>query len=145
MTLLPSYPGGLDLTALMEIVSPGIAGQGVNYSGTLPVIAALLNGAGFSAPTFIKTAGSYASVATDTRILSDLSVAGAVNVTMLASSSYTQPILVKDVTGTLSAGNPLTITFSGSQKLDGQSSVVLNTAYQWIWLNPLAAGGFYET
>ena len=32
MTDLPAYTGGLDLTALLEIVSPGNASQGVNYS-----------------------------------------------------------------------------------------------------------------
>ncbi len=32
MTDLPAYTGGLDLTALFEIVSPGNAAQGVNYS-----------------------------------------------------------------------------------------------------------------
>jgi hypothetical protein len=145
MTDLPSYPGGIDLTALVEIVSPGTAAAGVNYSITSLALAALLNGAQFGAPTIIKAGPSYASVATDTRILSNLTLAGALTVTMLASSSYAQPILIKDIAGNVSAVNTLTINFSGGQLMDGLPSVTLTSPYQWIWLNPLASGGFYET
>lgn len=35
MTDLPPYPGGVDLTALFEIVSPGNAKDGINYSITV--------------------------------------------------------------------------------------------------------------
>ena len=75
----------------------------------------------------------------------NLTVAAPFTITLLSSTSYSQPILIKDIKGNLSGTNTLTINFSGGQQMDGQSSVVLSSAYQWIWLNPLAAGGFYET
>jgi hypothetical protein len=53
MTDLPVYAGGLDLTALLEIVSPGLAATGVNYSITLKLLAALINQAIVSQPTIV--------------------------------------------------------------------------------------------
>jgi hypothetical protein len=35
MTDLPAYPGTVDLTALIMLVSPGTAAAGINYSITL--------------------------------------------------------------------------------------------------------------
>ena len=145
MTDLPAYPGTLDLTALFEIVSPGTAAGGVNYGITSLQLAALLFGSQFSNPTFLKTGTSYQSVATDTRILSQLSAPAPFTITMLPSANYSQPILIKDILGTWGPTNTMTINFSGGQTMDGQSSLVFSSPYQWIWLNPLAAGGFYET
>ena len=145
MTDLPAYGGALDLTALFEIVSPGTAAAGVNYGITAPQLAALLFGSQYSSPTILKTGTSYASVATDTRILSDLTSPAPFTITMLSCAAYSQPILIKDILGTWGATNTMTINFAGSEKMDGQSSLVFSSPYQWIWLNPLASGGFYET
>lgn len=143
MTDLPAYPGTFDLTALLEIVSPGTAANGVNYAITPVQLAALILGA--QKPTELKTGTSYASVATDTRILSELTVPTPFTLTMLASASYTQPILVKDNLGTWGPVNTFTINFSGGQTMDGQASLVFSTPYQWIWLNPSPLGGFYAS
>jgi len=143
MTDLPAYPGTFDLTALLEIVSPGNAANGVNYAITPPQLAALIFGS--QSPTIITAGTSYVSVATDSRILSKLTVAAPFTLTMLASSSYTQPILIKDIAGNWSGTNTFTINFSAGQKMDGQSSLVFSSPYSWITLNPLASGGFYET
>jgi hypothetical protein len=145
MTDLPAYPGTVDLTALFEIVSPGTAANGVNYGINTPQLASLLFAGQFSTPTILKTGTSYASVATDTRILSNLTVAAPFTLTMLSSASYSQPILIKDIAGNWGPTNTFTINFSGGQTMDGQASLVFSSPYQWIWLNPLTTGGFYET
>jgi hypothetical protein len=143
MTDLPSYPGGIDLTALFEIVSPGSAAAGVNYNITSAALAALLNGAQFASPTFVLSGATYNSAGTDTRILVNKTVGSATSVVLLSSASYSQPVLVKDLKGDAGTNN-ITITFSGGQLFDGLSSIVINNPYGYIWLNPLAAGGWYD-
>ena len=135
--------GPLTGTEVMYIVSPGNAAQGQSYQITTAVLATFFGS--FSFPTIIKTGSSYNSVASDTRILMDLTVVTPFTITLLNSSSYTQPILIKDIIGNLSGTNTVTINFSGGQLADGLSSIVLTTPYDGIWLNPLAAGGFYVT
>jgi hypothetical protein len=75
----------------------------------------------------------------------NLTVAAPFTITMLPSASYFQPILIKDIAGNLSGTNTLTVNFSSGQTMDGVASLVFSSPYQWIWLNPLASGGFYET
>ncbi len=145
MTDLPAYPGTVDLTALFEIVSPGTAANGVNYGITVPQLGTLVNAGLFSLPTILTTGTTYASVGTDTRILSNLTTAAPFTLTLLSSSSYSQPVLIKDIAGNWGAVNTFTINFFGSQKADGQSSLTFSSPYQWTWLNPLSSGGFYQT
>jgi hypothetical protein len=135
--------GPLDPTAVLDIVSPGNATEGNSFQVSLATLATFFGS--FINPTILKTGTSYASVGTDTRILLELSAASAFTITLLASSSYTQPILVKDVFGTVSESDELTILFSNGQTADGQTSVVLRDAYAGIWLNPLTAGNWYLT
>ena len=141
MTDLPAYPGTLDFTGLMEIVSPGNAIAGNNYGITLAQLALI---AGSGGPLTIITSGaSYPSVQTDTRILVNKTVGSATAITLLAGSSYFQPILVKDVKGDANTHN-ITINFPGTY--DGlPSPLVINSAYGWIWFNPLPNGNFYAT
>jgi hypothetical protein len=135
--------GPLDSTAVLYIVSPGNATAGNSFQVSLSTLGTFFGS--FINPTILKTGTSYASVGTDTRILLELSAASAFTITLLASSSYTQPILVKDVFGTVSESDELTILFSNGQTADGQTSVVLRDAYAGIWLNPLTAGNWYLT
>ena len=145
MTDLPSYTGGLDLTALLELVSPGTAAAGVNYAITLKLLAALINQAITSQPTIV-TATTYNSVASDTRILVDYPSPEPGTVNLLASTSYTQPILVKDYNGTASLTNPITINMNGSDTYDGQSSVQITNPFGFFWFIPKPnGGGFYES
>ncbi len=134
--------GPLDSSAVMYIVSPGNVAHGSSYQVSLNTLGTFFGS--FGTPTIVL-AGPYASVSTDTRILLDYTVAAPTTLTMLASSSYTQPILIKDINGSLSGVNTTTISFSGGQLADGQATIVLQTAYAGIWLNPLQAGGFYIT
>lgn len=144
MTDLPSYTGGLDLTALLELVSPGNAANGVNYAITLKLLAALINQAIVGQPTIV-TATTYNSVASDTRILVDYPSPEPGTVNMLVSTSYTQPILVKDYAGTASIANPITVNMKGTDTYDGQASVQITNPYGFFWFNPKPnGGGFYE-
>jgi len=95
MTDLPAYTGAIDLTALLEFVSPGNANTAVNYKITLALLSAFVNQAISATPTIV-TATTYASLATDTRILVELAAPATCTITLLASTSYKQPILIKD-------------------------------------------------
>lgn len=140
MTDLPSYPGTGDLTALMEIVSPGNVEEGVNYAISLAELALIIGGGGNS-PTFVTSGSTYDSVATDTRILVDKTVGSPTTINLLGGALYSQRVLVKDLKGD-AATNPITVTFPGT--FDGVASpLTINTNYGWIWFNPLAAGNFY--
>jgi hypothetical protein len=141
MTDLPAYPGTFDLTALMEIVSPGTASGGVNYGITLAQLALIVASGG--APTIILSGATYNSVATDTRILVDKTVGGVITVNLLAATSYFQPVLIKDIKGDADINN-ITVAFSGTY--DGAASpLTISTQYGWIWMNPLASGNWYAT
>ncbi len=142
MTDLPAYSGAVDLTALMEIVSPGTAANGVNYAITIAQLAVLIPAIQFT-PTFVTSGATYNSVATDTRILVNKTVGSATSVVLLGSASYSQPVLVKDLKGD-SDTNPITVTFAGGQTMDGLTSVVINNPYGYFWFNPLTAGGWYD-
>ena len=142
MTDLPSYPGGNDPTALFEVVSPGNAEEGVNYSIRADEMAVLI-GAPIYVNKVITSGASYNSINTDTRILIDKTVGSATSVVLLPGADYGQPILVKDAKGDADV-NPITITFSGGELMDGLTEVVINTPYGFYWFNPLP-DGFYGT
>jgi hypothetical protein len=141
MTDLPAYPGTLDLTALMEIVSPGSAAAGVNYAISLAQLALIVGGG--SALTIITSGATYPSVQTDTRILVNKTVGSPTAITLLAAGSYFQPVLVKDLKGDAGTNN-ITVNFPGT--FDGIASpLTINTNYGFIWFNPLPTGNFYAT
>lgn len=138
--------GPLDGTAVIDIVSPGNAALGNSYQVTLNTLATFFGS--FGTPTVVQAGATYNSVVADTRILIDLTVAGALSIVMLSSSSYTQPVLIKDIKGNVDPTHTATITFSGGELADGQTSIPLQTAYAGVWLNPLPASvgtGFYVT
>jgi hypothetical protein len=139
MTDLPAYPGSADFTALMEIVSPGSAALGINYSITLAQLALIIGSGGL--PTIITAGATYNSVQTDTRILVNKTVGSATAVNLLSAASYFQPVLVKDLKGDADA-NPITVNFSGTY--DGIASpLTINTQFGFIWFYPLASGNWY--
>lgn len=139
MTDLPAYPGNVDFTALMEIVSPGSAALGLNYGITLAQLALIIGSGG--APTIITSGSTYNSVQTDTRILVNKTIGSATAITLLGAAQYFQPILIKDVKGDADA-NPITVNFVGTY--DGVASpLTINTQFGWIWMNPLVTGNWY--
>ena len=141
MTDLPAYPGTFDLTALVEVVSPGTAVGGVNYGATFAQLIQII-GNGYN-PTIVTSGSTYNSVATDTRILINKTVGGIITVNLLAASPYAQPVLIKDIKGDADVNN-ITVAFSGTY--DGAASpLTISTQYGWIWMNPLASGNWYAT
>lgn len=137
--------GTLDGTAVIPIVSPGNVTSGNSYQVTLNTLSTFFASSATLSPTIITSGPTYASVATDFRILVDLTVSGVLTITMLPSSNYTRPILIKDIKGNVDAINTVTTNFSGGQLADGLSTIVLSNAYAGFVLNPLVAGGFYIT
>lgn len=139
MTDLPAYPLAVDPAALMEIVSPGNAAEGVNYAITIAQLGLIVGGNG--SPTIILAGSSYNSVNTDTKILVDKTSGSVTTINLLAGSAYFGPVLVKDLKGDADV-NPITITFPGTY--DGVSSpITINTQYGYVWFYPLEAGNFY--
>jgi hypothetical protein len=142
MTDLPAYPGTLDVTALMEIVSPGNVVSGVNYRISIAQLALIVGSGSSAALTIITSGASYNSVQTDTRILVNKTVGSPTTIALLAASNYFQPVLVKDLKRDADV-NPITITFPGTY--DGAASpLTINTQGGWIWFNPLPTGNFYD-
>ena len=141
MTDLPAYPGTFDLTALVEVVSPGNAANGVNYAATFAQLIQII-GSGYN-PTFVLSGSTYNSVATDTRILVNKTVGSATTVALLAATSYSQPIIIKDIKGDADVNN-IMVTFAGTY--DGAASpLVITVQYGWITMNPLPNGNWYAT
>lgn len=135
--------GTLDPTSVLPIVSPGNASQGNSYQVSLTVLAGFFSGFVYSSPTFVTSGTTYNSVASDSRILVNKSIGSATSVVLLSSSSYAGPVLVKDLKGDAGT-NPITVTFSSGQLIDGLSDVVINNPYGYFWFNPLTAGGWYD-
>lgn len=143
ITSLTTLTGALTGSELMYIVSPGNVASGVSYNITTDTLATFFSIFIANTPTIITSGSSYPSVATDTRILVDKTSGSATSIVMLASNQYSLPVLIKDLKGD-SATNPITITFSGGQLFDGLSDIVINNPYGYVWLNPLASGGWYD-
>jgi hypothetical protein len=137
ITSLPVLPLALTGTEVMEIVSPGNANAGNSYQATTATFAAFY--AAYSAlnRTVITSGATYNAVTTDTQIFVDKTV-GSVTQILLPPSltmAYASAILIKDWKGD-AATNPITIVFSSSETCDGQTSVVINNAYGWVYLLP---------
>jgi hypothetical protein len=135
--------GALTGSEVMYIVSPGNAQSGNSYQIKTSTLAAFFTASLVGAPTIIRSGDTYDSVATDTRILVNKTVGSATSVVLLTSQSYTFPVLVKDLKGD-SATNPITVTFSSGQTIDGLSSVTINNPFGYFWFNPLASGNWYD-
>lgn len=143
ITSLTELTGILDGTSIVYLVSPGSVSTGNSYKVKLTTLAAYFNAAAFGTPTFVTSGLSYNSVATDTRILVNKTIGSATSVVLLTSTQYSLPVLVKDLKGDADS-NPITVTFSGGQTMDGLSNVVISNPYGYFWFNPLAAGGWYD-
>lgn len=128
---------------LMYIVSPGNNAQGQSYAIATSTLALYFSGSAFGTPTIVTSGATYNSIATDTRILINKTIGSATSVVLLASASYSAPVLVKDLKGDAGT-NPITVTFSSGQLIDGLSNVVINNPFGYFWFNPLAAGGWYD-
>lgn len=136
---------------VMEIVSPGNEAEGNNFQVTLDVLAAFFSSYPYLNTTIIETGATsgtpYIIQQTDTRILVDKTVGAATYIEApLAATMLSQfPVLIKDWKGDAPTNN-ITITFADPAGCDGQSSVVIDTAYGWVTINPdPGGGGWYES
>lgn len=132
-----------DGTAVMYIVSPGSADLGISYQISLTTLASYFNAQAAGAPTFVTSGSVYNSVSSDYRILVNKTVGSATSIILLPSADYNHPILVKDLKGDADV-NPITVTFSNGQLIDGLSQIVIENPYGYFWFNPLDAGGWYD-
>ena len=81
---------------------------------------------------------------TDTRIVVDKTIGSPTSIVVpLASAmAYPFPVIIKDGKGDAGNGtNLITITFTGGQLIDGQSSIVIDNAYGWVTINPFPVTG----
>ena len=143
LTSLAAFTGFLPATALLMVVTPGNAAQGVNYSITFAQMA--LNVINGLAPTIITAAiASYAVSTTDSTVLINKTVAASTQLVLPSGASKVGSVLVKDLKG--NAGTfTTTITFSGGETADGLTVVPINVDYGAWRFTPLASGGYYIT
>lgn len=146
MTSFDPVPAPITGTELMWMVQPGNVAQGVLYNVQVNVIAAFSAAFPFLNTTVI-TAGAtnvspYFVTTTDTRILFNKTLASPSFAVLPGAASMAFPfgILFKDLKGD-AATNPITITFTGGELCDGQTSVVINNAFGWVTINPVPGGG----
>lgn len=148
MTDLPLFTGGaLDGTELFEVVAPGNAEFGVNYSITSGQLAFLI-------PIIIYQPKFLTAGANDpgdplvvgpsvTRLLVNKTVGSATYLQLDLASTFRLPLLIKDLKGD-SDVNPITVTFSDGETIDGLTEVVISNKFGYFWFNPLAAGNWYD-
>ena len=146
MTSFDPVPSKLLGDELVWLVQPGNPNAGVLYKGTLDTLAAFF----YAFPTLnaeVITAGAtsispFQVAITDTRILFNKTLASASYALcpVAASMLYGQPVLFKDLKGDAGTNN-ITIEFNGGELCDGQSTLVINSSYGWVTINPTPGGG----
>jgi hypothetical protein len=147
MTDLPSFTGtSFDGTELFEVVAPGNAAEGVNYSISSALLALLLGGLIQGQAVVVRdgaTSGDPYDVPTDvSQVLFKKTVGAASYALLAASASYPGPVAINDLKGD-AAINPITINFTGGELCDGNASIVLNANYALTKLFPNPDGGWY--
>lgn len=138
----------LDGTEVFYVVSPGNAQLGNSYQVTVTTLAAYLVTI-LPAPSIVQvTSGSSYNVVADAgRVLVNKTIGSATSIVLplAASMTFQTGVLVKDLKGD-AVSNNITITFTGGELCDGQSSIVLSNAYAWTTVNPKpGGGGWYQT
>lgn len=147
MTDLPIFPGPFNGDELFEVVAPGNAEMGVNYSATSFLLSQFIQNLSYQ-PTFLLQGGDspldpYVVANTVNRLLVNKTVPGATYIQLGLASTYRLPVLIKDLKGD-SAVNPITVTFTGGETLDGLDQVVISNPFGYFWFNPLTAGNWYD-
>lgn len=147
MTDLPQFPGSFDGGELIEIVAPGNAEAGINYSVTLTLLTQYIQTLSFT-PTFL-TAGAdnpadpFLVDLSINRLLVNKTVGSATYLQLDLASTFRLPVLIKDLKGDADV-NPITVTFSGGETMDNLNQVVIGNPFGYFWFNPLTAGNWYD-
>lgn len=140
-TFILQLPLGLGLTGsdFFPIVQAGTTKR-VPFS----LISAAISGGSGSTVTITTgaTIGSpYQPPNGVSRVLLDKTVGVASYVQLLSAATYNGlPVLIKDFKGDAVTNN-ITITFTGGELADGDSTIVINVSYGAVWVNPLPGGG----
>lgn len=124
--------GGTTKRVLLSTIAAQIAPSG---GATVVVTSGATIGSPFNVPAGIS------------RVLFNKTIGASSYALMALSSTYTSSasILIKDIKGD-AVTDPITINFTGGELADGQSQIVLSTAYAGILLTPYPlGGGFYIT
>lgn len=146
MTDLPVFTGTLNGTELIEVVAApsgqSNAAAGVNYQISTALLAQLLLALG---SVVVLVDGDHNSPGNPyvpgpivTRIYVNKIAPEATYIALGSASSYIVEPLVKDVAGTASAGNPITVSFVGGEQADGNAPVLISTAYGGYFFRPIS-------
>jgi len=135
-------PQGVPLSG-QEPIETVQNGQSVQVSAA--AIAALGGGGSGGGGTEIISFGAtvsnpYLILPTDGKVLFNKSI-GAPSFAQAGLSSLANgSVLIKDLKGDASS-NPITVNFTSGELCDGQASVVIDTDYGWVTINPMLGGG----
>lgn len=145
MTDLPAYTGGVfDGTELLEIVSPGNVQAGVNYKITTAQLAVGI--AGLAGNTVILVDGDnttsldpYIVDPLDSRIYVNKTIAEPTFIRLGSVVSHVVDTLIADSSGLVEAApNCITVTFTGGQAADGNTTVPIEASYGGYFFRPIA-------
>lgn len=128
---------------VMEIVSPGNAEFGNNFQVTTAVLGAYFASFQFQGATVVKVS-PYIMLTTNTRLLVDLTTPGpcSILVPLAADMLAPFPVLIKDLAGIADPDtNPITITFTDGEQIDGLDQLQITNPYGWVTINPTPGGG----
>jgi hypothetical protein len=119
--------------------------MGVTKQVQLELISALLNFEEPNVPVVIMSGSTsispYIVQPAITNVIVNKTVGASTFIQLNDAITYNgRPILVKDYKGD-AATNNITIEFSGGELADGESTLVIDTDYGLIRLNPFPAGG----
>lgn len=144
MTDLPVFSGAFDGTELFEVVAPGNVDQGINYSINSTLLASLL--VGLSLKPVIIANGQFTSPGSPyvvppgvNRVYVDKTAAEATYIQLGATVSALGEPLIREVAGT--AGNTITVSFTGGEEADGNATVPIQSAYGGYFFRPISALG----
>lgn len=147
MTDLPIFPGPFNGDELMEVVAPGNAEAGINYSVTIALLTQYIQNLSFR-PTFLTSGADdpgdpFPVDPTINRLLVNKTVGSATYLQLDLASTFRLPVLIKDLKGDANV-NPIMVTFTGGETMDGLNQVVIENPFGYFWFNPLEAGNWYD-
>jgi hypothetical protein len=150
LTDLPVFTGTFNGTEIVEIVAAPYgqsnAAAGVNYQISTALLAALLSR--LQLTTVIIEQGQYTNPANPyipgaavSRIYVNKPIAEVTYIQFGEALNYFGEPLVKDIAGTATAGLGITVTFTGGQSADGNTTVPIETGYGGYFFRPILSIG----
>jgi len=144
MTDLPVFTGTFDGAELFEVVAPGNVEDGVNYSITSLLMAALI--VQITQIPFIINDGEYTNPAspyvvppTSSRIYINKTNVEATYIQLSAASAYAVEPLIREIAG--NAAPNILVSLTGGQLADNNATVPITSAYGGYFFRPISALG----